>query len=382
MLQKLRSLITSRNVGIFLFVITVAASVQKYFLYNINNYFIFSRSFGLLISHQNLYADHPELFNDRFLYSPTFALLMAAFYYLPDLAGVILWNLLNLICFFFAVKAIAGTEKSFVLILALVAVELFNSIQNTQSNPLVTAFILLAFVNFEKQKFSNAAIFVASLFFIKIYGFAAGIFAVFQMGKIKFGGWLIFWFALLFVLPLIIISANELGWQYENWFALINGFKTGAQYSVMGLIERYAGREIFYLPVQIIGLLIFLAPLIQIKKFSDARFRRRLLCSLLIFLVIFNQSAESPTYVTAVTGTAIWFGSSRKNLLDYILIFLVLVFTSLGSTSLFPSVVRHDFFEAYDVKVIPCLLVWLKIQYEMYLNEKIEDRRQQTKSSR
>ena len=366
MIQKFRALITSRNIGIVLLLLTVVTSFQKYFRSNVNNYYIFSRSFELLISHQNLYADYPALFKDKFLYSPTFALAMSVFYILPDLLGVVLWNLLNLALFFFAVKTIAGNEKKFVLILLLASVELFTSIQNTQSNPLVTAFILLAFANFEKQKFSRAAFLVASLFFIKIYGFAAGIFAIFHPKKLKFGGSLIFWFVLLLIAPLLVISAQELFGQYENWFALIGQFRTGAQYSVMGLIERLTGQPIPYLPIQIAGLLIFLAPLARFKRFSEPLFRRKILCSLLIFLVIFNQSAESPTYVTAVTGAAIWFAGGKRNSFDYILIALVLTFTSLGSTDLFPATVRRNFFEVYAVKAIPCLLVWLKIQYEFH----------------
>lgn len=365
--QNYRSLINSQNIGILFFILTIVFSVQKYLLQNINNYFIFSRSFGLLISHQNLYAEYPALFNDKFLYSPTFALAAGTLHFLPDLAGLILWNLLNAALFFFAVKAFAGEERKIIAIFGIVAVEVFNSIQNNQSNALVTALILFAFVNLEKRRIANAALFVAALFFIKIYGFAAVIFAFLYSEKLKFLKWLIIWFVLLFALPLVVVSINELGWQYENWFALIKGFKTGTQLSVMGVIERWSGQTIMYPPVQIAGLLILLSPLVYFKRFSDSAFRRKLLCSLLIFLVIFNQSAESPTYITAVTGAAIWFSDSRKSVADYILIVLVLIFTSLASTSIFPSNLRHNFFEEYGLKVIPCLLIWLKIQYELHI---------------
>lgn len=362
----MRSFVTSRNVAILLFLLTVAASIQKYFQHNINNYFIFTRSFALLVSRQNLYGDYPALFNDKFLYSPTFAFTMATFYFLPDLAGVILWNLLNAALFFFALRAFAGDEKNFLLIFAIAFVELFNALQNNQSNPLVTALILFTFVNFEKRKVSNAAAFAAALLFIKIYGFATIIFAAFYPGKSRFLRWLIFWFAVLLVLPLIAVSIQELSWQYQNWFEMIRGFKTGSQLSVMGFIERITALKIIYPPVQIAGLLITLTPLIYTKNFADLLFRRKFLASLMIFLVIFNQSAESPTYVTAVTGAAIWFSDSRKTIGDYFLIGLVLVFTSLASTSIFPSTWRHGFFEEFGIKVIPCLLVWLKIQYELH----------------
>ncbi|MGI8554971.1 MAG: glycosyltransferase family 87 protein [Pyrinomonadaceae bacterium] len=372
MLRQYRAFITSRNIGILFFVLTLAATVHKYFLHSINNYYIFSRSFAVLTSHQNLYAEYPALYADKFLYSPTFALTMGLFYLLPDFAGLILWNLLNFTVFFFAVRAVAGEEKKFILIFGILAIELINALQNNQSNPLVSALILMAFVNLEKRRISNAALLIAALFFIKIYGFAAVVLALLYSEKLKFAKRLCIWFALLLALPLIVISTHELGWQYQNWFAVISGFKTGVQLSVMGVVERWSGQPIMYLPVQIAGLLILLAPFIYPKNFSDAAFRRKLLCSLLIFLVIFNQSAESPTYITTVTGAAIWFADSRKSIADYILIALVLIFTSLASTSLFPAAWRHNFFEQYGIKVIPCLLVWLKIQYELHFEQKTE----------
>ena len=47
----------------------------------------------------------------------------------------------------------------------------------------------------------------------------------------------------------------------------------------------------------------------KVRRWGDADFRLRFLCSLLVFLVIFNHRSESPSFVIAMAGIAIWFVS-------------------------------------------------------------------------
>ncbi len=67
----------------------------KYNYTHYNNYLIFKQSFFHLIEHKDLFAFYPNEYYDLYKYTPTFALLMAPFAYLPNLAGLILWNILN-----------------------------------------------------------------------------------------------------------------------------------------------------------------------------------------------------------------------------------------------------------------------------------------------
>jgi len=41
------------------------------------------------------------------------------------------------------------------------------------------------------------------------------------------------------------------------------------------------------------------------------------------------------------------------------------IFTSLSSTDLFPPAARDNFFEPFVIKVVPCILVWLRIVAEL-----------------
>ena len=88
-------------------------------------------------------------------------------------------------------------------------------------------------------------------------------------------------------------------------------------------------------------------------------------------IIIFNKMAESPTYVYAVAGVALWFmGLQKPNNLDYTLLIFVIIFTSLSPSDIFPRNLRDHFFTPYNIKAVPCLLVWLRVQWLLWQNEK------------
>ena len=77
--------------------------------------------------------------------------------------------------------------------------------------------------------------------------------------------------------------------------------------------------------------------------------------------------AESPTYVMAVTGVALWWVTlAEPTPFDKILLALVIVFTSLSPTDIFPQVIQKQFFQPYNIKALPCLLVWARVQYQLW----------------
>src|SRR6188768_1458880 len=67
-----------------------------------NNFKIFKESYFHLTENKDLYALYPKVYFDPFKYSPTFALFMAPFAWINDVAGLYLWNLLNALILFFA----------------------------------------------------------------------------------------------------------------------------------------------------------------------------------------------------------------------------------------------------------------------------------------
>jgi hypothetical protein len=84
-------------------------------------------------------------------------------------------------------------------------------------------------------------------------------------------------------------------------------------------------------------------------------------------MVIFNHKAESPTFIIATAGIFLWFFISRKSVTNLVLLMVAVVFTSLAATDLFPAFVRDRIFEPYVVKVVPCILVWVKILADFYM---------------
>jgi hypothetical protein len=113
-----------------------------------------------------------------------------------------------------------------------------------------------------------------------------------------------------------------------------------------------------------VGLL--LAPLVRLSCWGLARFRLLYLASVLMFCVLFNHKAESPTFVVAVAGVAIWFTTTARTHLTWSAFALVLVGTVLSSSDVMPEVLQEGFFEPYRFKTVPVLLVWLLAQWELW----------------
>jgi FtsH-binding integral membrane protein len=96
-----------------------------------------------------------------------------------------------------------------------------------------------------------------------------------------------------------------------------------------------------------------------------------LLASVLIFTVIFSSGSESPTYIIAFVGVAIWFVIQPKPISKfYIVLFIfALILTSLSPSDLIPKYLKDNFIRPYALKALPCVLIWFAIVYEMLRNK-------------
>jgi hypothetical protein len=86
-------------------------------------------------------------------------------------------------------------------------------------------------------------------------------------------------------------------------------------------------------------------------------------------MIIFNHKAESPTFVIALSGIAIWFFSQKKNYLNIILVVFAFILASLSPTDIFPAFLRKNIVIPYVLKAVPCILIWAKIIYELMFNK-------------
>jgi hypothetical protein len=158
--------------------------------------------------------------------------------------------------------------------------------------------------------------------------------------------------------------------QYAGWFGIRESFDVSRKASIMRVIERCCTTHLSHLAVQAAGAVVCLLPLARRSAWSHPQFRLRLLCSLLIAAVIFNDSAEPPTYIIAVTGAAIWYAAKpTRSTTDHLLIGTVLVLTSLASTDAYPRYLRARIAGPYTLKPLGCLAVWLKMNIELLIED-------------
>lgn len=341
------------------------ATVHRWWLGDINNFLIFRTSARNLFELKDLYVLHPADHFDLFKYSPTFALLMTPFAHLPVLPGAVLWNLLNAGVFFYAgwqLKLTPGQKKMF---LALTFVELLTSIQNNQSNGLVAGLFLLTVTDLERGRPGRATFYIALSGFIKIFGLLAVLLLPLYPRMRRTLSGLAGWLILLAVLPLLVVPLSYLLDSYRSWIELVRGNRDFWGLSVMYILYKWFGLALSNWLVQAAGLALLILPLARISCFRQQSFRYLVAASILIWMVIFNHKAESPMFILALAGVALWYLVARRNWVDRLLLILTLVLTSLSATDLFPGNLRDTYIFPYALKAFPCILVWLKIQYEL-----------------
>jgi len=400
--------------GIVLAVLLVA-TLQKYLLgaEQMNNLLIFRTSAWHLLSNTNLYALSPADHADLFKYSPTFALCMLPFAALPLVWSALAWNMLNGAVFVVGVYAVsrllhrtntdgqhrADGQRTFVIMLWICAVELLTSVQNFQSNALMAGLALCTIVAMERGKTVQAALYLALSLHIKIYGVAPIALMMFYPQKTRFTLAFVGFVVLLTAAPLLAVTPENLVWQYQNWRVLLQS-DHAASYglSVMSVLLPLLPNVQAVSAVQAMSLIVQCAPVaIFALRPHFSTLTVRLLCgaSMLLWMVIFNHKAESPTFVIAVSGVALWYGMTRRKSVEesppkdternvcateqkFIiervrqtwlwnwLLWFVIIGTSLSVTDLFSESLRSDIFASVHLKVLPCIVVWLYLQMQIW----------------
>jgi hypothetical protein len=332
-----------------------------------NNYLIFKNSFFHLIEGQNLYTPYPVDYWDLYKYSPIFGLFMGMLAWMPNWAGLLCWNLLNVIVLYFGVKDFDFKNKRLQLFFwFFIFLELITSLQNSQCNILIIGLFLLAYQSFQKEQIIKAALFLSLTVFIKIFGLVLFILFLLYPKKIKFISYSILWFSLLALLPIVITGWNELIWQYQNWWhMLINDSSVSSSYSFKGWLELWFTIQPNKSLVLVFGIVGLLLPLFNYKAIKTSTFQTMMFASAVIWVVIFNHKAESSTYIIAVIGAYIWFINSKKSWVEIALITMCFLFTIVSPTDIFPQSWREAFITPYAMKAFPCILIWVSLTFNM-----------------
>jgi hypothetical protein len=337
-----------------------------------NNFLIFRWSFLNLSAAHDMYAAQPQHHTDLYKYSPSFAVLFAPFALVPFALSLALWDALNALLLFFAVDRLLPARQA-AIALALIYLEMLRSMQRSQSNALVTALVILAFLAFEQRKQLGAAFAIAIGAAVKIFPLAALALAIFYPRRLRFALWMLVAMVVVLALPLLVVSPAELAAQYQSWRAVesidalsVGGGGGGGLYGgVMQQLRLIFGVSWPNWPVQLAGTMLLVLPLARWRNWQFAEARMRFLCALLVYMVIFNHQSESPSFVIAVTGIAIWFVSTPRSWWHTTVMVLTILIVSISSTDITPKSWQQHFFVHYRLKTIPCTLAWLTMMWEL-----------------
>ena len=349
---------------------------------DINNFLIFKQVFWHTIEQKHLYLSYPLEYNDVNHYGPLFSILIAPFAILPIYAGCFLWCLLNVGFLFYAIKQLPLSEKSIHFILLIGVFELITSVHSVQFNPMLCGMIILSFTAIDKEKIWLGTLLIVAGTLIKIYSIVGLLFFLFTPHKKKFIYSGIVWTVVLVCLPMLISSPQYIIDSYIDWYNVLiekNGqniessmFAGMQDISVMGMVRRIFG---YYTMPNIYVILpagiLMLLPVFRFQLWSNVSYRLHYLALLLIGLVIFSSSAESPTFVIAVVGYLIWHVQQPfKDTLPYrILLVLMLLLTMFSPTDLFPRFIRDEYIIRYSLKALPCFVAWLAVLYTLLFSQ-------------
>ena len=355
---------------------------------NYNNYIIYKHNYLNLIQQHSLFGAQPEFYFDLNHYGPVFALVIAPFAWLPDKTGVILWVLFNAWVLYKAIMMLPLKQTACLLILLVNANSMMGSSGNVEVNPLITALIIFSFVFIRQQQDFWAALVIILGTAIKLYGIVGLAFFFFSDNKVKLVLSLLFWSAVLFVLPMLFSSPAFIIQTYHDWYPDLqlknaaNLVSTRGYVCVMGMISKiFHYKNLPNMVVLIPALILFLLSLTRIKYWRNMQYQILTLASVLIFTVIYSSGSEPPTYIIAFIGVGIWLVNLNRPIsaFNWFLFIFALLISSFSNSDVIPRYIRLNFILPYALIALPCLLVWLKIIYEMLTRKFEEEERVESK---
>jgi hypothetical protein len=345
----------------------VAATVQQGIAHQNNNFLIFRSASLHLLHGQDLYAPYPAEHFDFYKYSPTFALLFLPFALPPFALAMMLWNALNAGALYLAIGMVLP-RRAATAARAIIFLDMLGSLQNVQSNALVAALIVLTFAAYERRHTVLGSLATAVGTNIKVFPLAGASFAIFHPRKLRVAIALATSLVGLAALPLLVTPLATLTAQYASWRAIETTDALERGFSVMYHVQLLLHRNLPNWPFQLLGVAALLAPvLVRRERWGEWTFRRFYLCSVLVFCVLFNHQAESPTFVIGSAGVALWFASlERRTRWQWVVFVCFFVGTVLASSDAMPGWLQQHLFDPYRFKTVPLLVAWLEMQRELW----------------
>lgn len=353
--------------------LSVIAAVLKYNRTD-NNYRIFRGVFWHTLQCTSLYAEYPLEYYDVNHYGPFFSLVIAPFALIPIPLGLVFWCIALSLTLYFAITRSTFSSWQQMFVLWFCSETLLTSLFMQQFNIAIAAIIIASYALIEKERDFWAACLIVLGTFVKLYGIVGLAFFFFSRHKGKFVLSLLFWGVVLFVAPMIISSPGYVVSQYHEWFVNLvekngeNLASVAQNISALGMVRRMLGNpEYSDLLILAPALVLFALPYLRLKQWRNEGFRMTLLASVLLFTVLFSTGSESSSYIIALSGVCVWYFAApwQRGKADIWLLVFVFLLSSMGSSDLYPRAIKREYIQAYSLKALPCLIVWLKLCWEM-----------------
>jgi hypothetical protein len=338
-----------------------------------NNFIIFRQAFVHLVEGRDLYLFFPAEHFDNFLYSPTFAALMAPFALLPTWLGLVAWDLAVAAVLVAGIRSTPGLDaRSRGLFTWFLLPELIGSAQHSQTNPAIVGLLLLTLAMAERRRDWAAALFLALAGYVKIFPLAAGLLFLVYPQRVRLVLWTAAWMVALAALPLVFVSPEQLAWQYGNWWRLhtTSTHASGIGLSVAGILQSWFGLEPPRLLLLGLGGLAMLLPLTNPGAFSRLPFRSAFLGAILMWMIAFNHLSESPTFIIAMAGIALWYFSQERTPAHQALLWFAFLFVSVSYSDLVPGGFRDRYIVPYALKALPVVVIWAVAVAELTLRRR------------
>ena len=340
-----------------------------------SDFAIFRAASHNLAAGLDLYVVRPEQAQDLFKYTPSFAALFTPYAALPVGIGLAVWNLTGALLLLVAMRQLLPPREALGAQI-LVYLAMLRNAQSAQSNSLIAALMILGFAAVERERQWPAAGYIAVGAAIKVFPAAAALVVWPHRHRRRFAMALAMVGVLLAALPLLIVSASTLRMEYHSLWSLHGLQRSDVGLSAMAVLSAVWGRTLPQWMVQMAGTVILALPLLAARRVWSQRplLRQKLLASILLYCVLFNHKAEASSYVIALAGVAVWWGSSPRQAWRLWVALLVVAVTNLPSADFVPAVVKTTMTPLWRGP-IACTLFWLGLQGEL-LGEALRIRRE------
>ena len=366
--KKIAFLLQQKTVYIIYFITLAAINLATVFAGKMNTWNIYRSVFWHFVKHDDIYKAYPAEFGDQYQYSPSFPALLAPFASLTNYVGYFVWNNVSMLLIPFLIfkfRYFSLKQKAIVCYIGLV--EMLVCLQGTQTNVMIANLILLSFLSFENKQQWLAAFALAAGIYIKVFPIVAVSLFLLYPDKIKFLFKFFVAIVILGALPLLIFSPAELGIMYSKWFIIMKedpGVIPGS-ISLTGVMQAYFNiSDSSKLIVQLIGVAIFCLMYIRTNLFKEYYYRIYFLCSILIWVALFNHVSEITTYSIAICGVGFWFIHQKQTRTMKLFMLLFVLVATVLSIDPIPRFIINYIYE-HSLKTVPFAIIWFLILYQM-----------------